>query len=201
MSKTDIISNINILIPMAVNSLLGITNRVLQIVDYYLNENEKGKYKFIFKEVKFTALTFCILPTAVDIFMISLYSILHYEKMLTPLVKIKNFFLFIISMEFLNPIGVHISLKTKYTYTADNPVITMRLINALHFMLVAIPQLLVVSINCSGKDGFFNPVDIASLIFSIIFIIWSIGYYFVCIIFNDQYDDYLSYCAVKPKNN
>ena len=201
MSKTDIISNINILVPIAVNSLLGITNRVLQIVDYCLNKNKSGNYKFKLDEVQTTALTFCILPTAVNIFMISLYSILHYEQMLTPLVKIKNFFLFIISMEFLNPIGVHISLRTKYTYTADNPVITMRLINASHFMLVAIPQLLVVCINCSDKDNSFNPVDIASLIFSIIFIIWSVGYYFVCIIFNDQYDDYLSHCAVKPKDN
>ena len=37
-------------------------------------------------------------------------------------------------------------IKTDYlvknnVHTADNPVITMRLINALHFMLVAIPQL------------------------------------------------------------
>ena len=104
-------------------------------------------------------------------------------------------------MEFLNPIGVHISLKTKYSFDDDNPITTIRLINATHFMLVAIPQLLVVSINCSDKDNSFNPVDIASLIFSIIFIIWSVGYYFVCIIFNDQYDDYLSDYVKKQKDN
>ncbi len=196
-----------ILSSIILNMVLGVTNRILQIVDYCIhvyNNKEKIenlKYNFISDDVKIIALTFCILPTIVSTFMISLYTLLHKEKYLTPIIKIKNFFLFILSMECLFPIGVHISLRTKYSFNSDNPLITMRLINALHFMLVALPQLLIVSINCSAEFYGFHPVDIASLIFSIIFMIWSIGYYFICIIFNNPFDDYISEFAKIEDND
>ena len=131
--------------------------------------------------------------------MISLYTLLHKEKILTLKVKIKNFILFILSMECLYPLGVQLSLRTQYSYSSDNPLITMRFINALHFLLVSLPQLLIVPINCSAKGYSFHPVDITSLIFSIIFMIWSVGYYFICIVYNNPLDDYITEYVEKNK--
>ena len=204
METGDEEKNINIILLAAiiVNMILGVTSRILQIVDYCINVYyvEEGKrYK---DDIKTAALTFCILPTTVSAFMMTLYTIFHNEKdlidkenNLTTKKKIKNFFLFILSIECLYPIGVHKSLRTKYSDNSDNPIITMRLINAIHFMLVALPQLLIISINCSAKDHKFHPVDIVSLIFSIIFMIWSVGFYFICVIYYNSFDEYITECV------
>ena len=185
-----------LIIPMVFNSLVGITNRVLQIVYYCLTKHWND---FQTNNVKKTALTFCILPTALNFFMISVYCIFHYEERLTPIVKLKNFFWYLFSSEFLYPIGVHRSFKTKYSYNADNPIITLRLVNAIHFMFVALPQLLIVTINSSAR-GNFKGIDIASLVFSIFFMAWSVGYYFYCIKNNDGYDNLITEYTEKEKN-
>ena len=193
-------TNIIILSAIIVNMIFGVTNRILQIVDYCIKVyNKEQKYNFINDELKIIVLTFCLLPTLVNIFMMSLYTILHKEEILTLKVKIKNFILFILSMEFLYPLGVQMSLRTKYSYDSDDPVITMRFINAINFMLVSLPQLLILPINCSAKGYSFHPVDIASLIFSIIFMIWSVGYYFICIVYNNPLDDYITEYVEKNK--
>ena len=101
--------------------------------------------------------------------------------------KIKNFLIYLISFEILFPIGVHKSFKTKYSDSADNIIVTMRVINALHLMFVAIPQVLIISIHSSALDK-FKGIDIANLFFSCVFIIWSVGYYFICINNEDYYD-------------
>ena len=194
-------NNINMILIsiIIVNMTLGITNRILQIVNYCINVyyfSEDKRYK---NEVKAAALMFCILPTIVSVFMMSLYLIFHNEETYSPIVKIKKFFLFILSIEILYPLGVHQSLSTKYSYNADNPLITMRLINAIHFMFVALPQLLIVPITCSAEEHKFHPVDITSLIFSIIFMIWSIGYYFLCVIYYNHFDDYITEYVEKRK--
>ena len=157
------------------------------------------KYNFGHDEIRKAALTFCIFPTGVNIFMMILYCIFHYEEKMTPIIKIKNFFRYIFSIEILFPLGVHKSLKTKYSYNADNPLITLRLVNAVHFMFVALPQLLIVPINASMKG--FQWIDIVSLVFSCLFIVWSIGYYFICIIFKDQYEDFICEYAEKNDND
>ena len=190
-SKERIILIIKIL--MSFNSVLGVTNRVLQICYYCLS-------KFEVDTVKKASLTFCILPSVLNLFMMSLYCILHSEENLTALGKFKKILWYVLSMEFLFPIGVQISLKSKYSYNADNPLITLRLVNAVHFMLVSLPQLLVVTINSSINDN-FTGVGIASLIFSCFFMVWSVGYYFICISLGDNYDDYISEIAEKSKND
>ena len=131
--------------------------------------------------------------------MITIYCIFHSEEMLTPKVKLKNFFWYLFSCEFLYPIGVHRSFKTKYSEEADNPIITMRLVNAIHFMFVAIPQLLIVTINSSAR-GNFKGLDIASLVFSSFFIAWSVGYYFYCVANDDGYGNLINQCIEKDKN-
>jgi hypothetical protein len=65
----------------------------------------------------------------------------------------------------------------------------MRVVNALHVMFVAIPQLLIITIHSSAIDK-FKAIDIASLVFSCVFILWSAGYYFLCITKEDDYDSY-----------
>ena len=186
----------NLIIPMAFNSLVGVTNRILQIVYYCLTKHWND---FQTSHVRKTALTFCILPSALNFFMISIYCIFHYEEKFTAKVKLKYFFWYLFSMELLYPIGVHRSFTTKYSYNADNPIITMRLVNAIHFMFVALPQLLIVSINSSAR-GNFKGIDIASLVFSSFFIAWSVGYYFYCVTFDDGYDNLTTQCIDKDKN-
>ena len=120
--------------------------------------------------------------------------------MLTPIVKLKHFLWYIFSSELVYPIGVHRAFKTKYSYNADNPIITMRLVNAIHFMFVSVPQLLIVTINSSAR-GDFKGIDIASIIFSSIFIVWSVFYYFYCIKNDEGYDNLISQYSEKEKDN
>jgi len=185
--------NLIIKIIMVFNLLLGLTNRVLQIIYYYIS-------KFDVTTVKKASLTFCILPSALNVFMMSLYCILHSEENLTPMGKLKKILYYVISMEFLFPVGVQMSLKSKFSYNADNPLITMRLVNAVHFMLVALPQILIVSINSSINND-FTKLGIASLVLSCFFMVWSVGYYFLCISFNEFYDDFISDIVEKAKSD
>ena len=185
-----------LIIPMVFNSLLGIANRIVQIC-YYCLTKHWGDFQT--PHVKKTALTFCILPSALNLFMISIYCIFHYEKKLTPTVKIKNFFWYLFSTEFLYPIGVHRSFVTQYSYEADNPIITMRLVNAIHFMFIAIPQILIVTINSSAR-GNFKAIDITSLVLSSFFLVWSVAYYFYCILNDDGYCHLIYKYTEKEKN-
>ena len=184
-------------IPMIFNSLVGLTDRVLQIV-YYCLTKHWGDFQT--KNVKKTALTFCILPSGLNFFMITIYCLFHFEEMLTPIVKLKNFLWYLFSSEILYPIGVHRAFKTKYSYNADNPIITMRLVNAIHFMFVSVPQLLIVTINSSAR-GNFKGIDIACVVFSSFFIVWSVAYYFYCIKNDGGYDNLITECTEKEKSN
>ena len=186
-----------LILPMVVNSVIGLTDRVLQIVYYCLTNHWDD---FQTNNIKKAALTFCILPSALNLFMIAIYTFFHSEEMLTPKVKLKHFLWYIFSTEILYPIGVHRAFKTKYSYSADNPIITMRLVNAMHFMFVSIPQLLIATINSSAR-GDFKGIDITSVVFSSLFIVWSVAYYFYCIKNDDGYDNLITQYAEKEKDN
>ena len=85
---------------IGINSAIGIGDRVLQIIyycksDFYPSSN-----------VKKLDLTFIILPAAIHFFIYLMYFLLHNEPMLTMGVKIKNFGIYIISSQFLFPIGI-----------------------------------------------------------------------------------------------
>ena len=147
-----------VLSTITINSIIGFSNRILQII-YYI----KTKKKFINSSIKNTSLVFCIFPTIINTFMILIYILFHNEENLTKKKKIKSFFLYLLSFEFLFPIGVHKSFKTKYSDNADNVIVTMTL-------------------------NKFDNVDVANIIFSFIFIFWSIWYYFICIKNEDDYD-------------
>ena len=197
MSESEGSENIKIIIiPMTFNAILGVLNRILQICYYCVT-----RYKGVFQTdtVRETALAFCIFPTITNMFMMGLYCILHKEEMLTPKVKMKNFIRYVISLEILYPIGVHKSLRTKYSYS-DDPLVTLRLINAIHFVFVALPQVLIVTINSSASEN-FKGIDIASLVFSAFFMAWSVGYYFYCVANDEGYDNLISESTEKDKND
>ena len=180
-----------ILITYYFNCLLGITDRILQICYYaYTRKNNL----FEVQTADNLALTFIILPLGLNILLMLIYCLFHHEEKLTIITKIKSFFLYLFSTEFLYPIGVQISFKTKYSENADNPLVTMKLLNSMHVMFISIPQLLIISINSSAHDH-FAKIDIASLVISIIFIVWSMVYYFFCIIKEVDYDNYISSIA------
>lgn len=179
---------------IGVNCVLGLADRIAQIV-YYCLTISKATENTTFNTVKNTALTFCILPSGINLFMIIIYLIFHHEAMLTPLIKFKFFFMYLFSFEALFPIGVHRTFMSKYSQNSDNVLITMKVINALHIMFISLPQLLIVTIYSSAIDSEttkgFSPDAIASLIFAIIFIVWSIVYYFICANKEEYYDNVL----------
>ena len=194
--------NIKQVIFLMINLLLGTINRILQIIFYCMKKYSKDDNKqFGIDTLQQASLAFCILPTAVDAFMMGLYLLLHSEENLTVKIKIKKFFTFLLSMEFLFPLGVHLSLRTKYSENSDNILFTMRLVNALHFLFVALPQILIIPINSSINDNNFEGIDIASLVLSIVFVFWTVGYYFICIINEETYDEMINNFSNKYKSD
>ena len=182
-----------IIITYYFNCLIGVTDRILQI--WYYAYSKKNN-KFGVKIADSIALTFIILPLGLNFILITLYCLFHHEEQITIVTKIKSFFLYLISTELLYPIGVQTSFKTKFSENADNPIVTMKLLNATHAMFISIPQILIISIN-SSAHGSFEKIDIASLIFSIFFIVWSAVYYVLCIIKEVEYDDYITFTTYK----
>ena len=182
-----------IIITYYFNCLIGVTDRILQI--WYYAYSKKNN-KFGVKTADSIALTFIILPLGLNFILITLYCLFHHEEQITIVTKIKSFFLYLISTELLYPIGVQTSFKTKFSENADNPIVTMKLLNATHAMFISIPQILIISIN-SSANGYFAKIDIASLIFSIFFIVWSAVYYVLCIIKEVEYDDYITFTIYK----
>ena len=182
-----------IIITYYFNCLLGIADRVLQICYYCFTRKNNA---FEVPTADKITLTFIILPFGLNFILITIYCLFHHEEQITILTKIKSFFLYLISTELLYPIGVQTSFKTKFSENADNPIVTMKLLNGIHVMLISIPQILIISINSSAHED-FTKLDISSLVISIIFIIWSIVYYFLCAIKEIEYDDFITYSTYK----
>ena len=185
-------ANIITKITLIFNSILGITNRVLQICYYAMTR----KNDYFLSSADTITLTFIILPLGLNLLIILTFVLVHYEPGITFLTKIKSFFVYIISSELLLPMGVHESFKTKYSESADNPIVTMKILNSFHALFVAVPQIIIISINSSARDN-FEKIDIASMVFSAFFLIWSIIYYFLCTMFESDYDDLITNIVYK----
>jgi hypothetical protein len=112
--------------------------------------------------------------------MMIIYLLTHREKEITPKIKIKYFFQYVLSAEICYSIGVHQTFRSKFSKYADNIMITLKVINAMHLIFVSLPQMLIITVH-SSSVGEFKAIDIISLIFSCLFIFWSIGYYFICL--------------------
>ena len=186
-------ANALVKITIILNCILGLVDRILQICYYSLT---KKNNLFLLSTADNISLTFIIIPFAFHFLIIFTFVLFHYEQGLTCCTKIKNFFIYLISSELLMPLGIQYSLKTKYSEYADNPLVTMKLVNAVHVIFISIPQIIIISINSSANDN-FEKIDIASLFFSSFFIIWSGIYYLLCSKFEIDYDDYITLSVYK----
>lgn len=72
---------------ITINSVLGVAHRVLQLCLYCLTEFDGENDDS--SSVKDVALTFCILPSAINFVMILIYVLFHHEEMLTLGKKVK----------------------------------------------------------------------------------------------------------------
>ena len=195
---------IMVFIVIILNSVIGVTDRVLQLVYYCIQikdyKSSKDLEKFInatniiqshaeenFADVNKVALTFCILPSGIHFVFIIIYLLFHHEEMLTPAKKLKIFFMYLFSSEALNPIGMQKSFKTKYSEYSDNPVVLTRVMNALHVMFVSIPQLLIVSVFGTTFVE-LKGLEIACIVMSALFIIWSVIFYLLCVKFDETFE-------------
>jgi hypothetical protein len=221
MENSEKRQKIMVFIIIILNSVIGVTDRVLQLVYYcikikdykdsndwvnFVNSttlNKTMNYTVLnytvreeyvgnhtdenYDDVNKVALTFCILPSGIHFVFIIIYLVFHHEELLTPLKKLKIFFMYLFSSESLNPIGMQKSFKTKYSEYSDNPVVLTRVMNALHVMFVSIPQLIIVSVfgtTFRGLDG----LGISCLVMSALFILWSVIFYLLCVRFDETFE-------------
>ncbi len=158
---------------LSVNSIISAGDRACQIIYF-------GMTNFINDSIKRTALSFVIIKTLAHMIMMAIYLITYNGKKEFPAsTKVKFFFMYVFSAEINYSIGAHKTFDSEWD-DADNIIVTKKVLNAIHFMFVSIPQLLIVSIH-SSSIGKFAPIDIASLTFSSLFIVWSVIYYILCI--------------------
>ena len=206
MENSEKRQKIMVFIIIILNSVIGVTDRVLQLVYYCIKikdyKDSKDWDNFAnsaklnktenhtdenYDDVNKVALTFCILPSGIHLVFIIIYLVFHHEELLTPAKKLKIFFMYLFSSEALNPIGMQKSFKTKYSEYSDNPVVLTRVMNALHVMFVSIPQLLIVSVfgtTFRGLDG----LGISCLVMSALFILWSVIFYLLCVRFDETFE-------------
>ena len=188
-----------------VNSILGIVDRIFQIIFYCKNKKDiKNKnisnmlYPGLgdFSSFNKILLTFIILPSGIHFLLILLYTIFHNEEMLTVKKKIKKFFLYLFSSEFLFPIGIQYALRNKFSEEIDTVLNILKVLNLIHIMFISIPQILAICLLTSLNDK-FKTLDIICLILSCVFITWTFIYYFICISKEEFYDNSISKCSRK----
>ena len=187
-----------------INSVLGVAERIFQIIFYcknkkdvkQLNEGirflESGSYSKFNKIL----LTFTILPSGIHFLLILLYTIFHNEEMLTVGKKIKKFFLYLFSSEFLFPIGIQYALRNKFSDEIDTVLNILKVLNLIHIMFISIPQILAICLFTSLIEK-FRTFDIICLALSCVFITWTFIYYFICINKEEFYDNSISKCSKK----
>jgi hypothetical protein len=161
------------------NVILALADRITQFV--YC-----GITKFIEKTVGDTCLAFILIYPLANMIIIILYMLSQNDYQLTIKQRIFNFFYYLLSVEACYPMGVQNSTKNRYHLEADNILLTKKVINAMHILFVSIPQLLIVTIH-SSSIGVFSAIDVASLLLSSTFIFWSIIYYVLCSVFEDDF--------------
>ena len=173
------ICKILIYISICFNVILAIGDRISQIVYYAITI-------FLAKTVADTCLAFILIYPIANIILIIFYMLSQNDFNLTISKRILNFFYYLFSVEACYPMGVQNSTKNRFHLEADNILLTKKVINAMHLMFVSLPQILIVTIH-SSSIGVFNPIDMVSLFFSSTFIFWSVIYYVLCSVFEDDY--------------
>jgi hypothetical protein len=154
------------------NTVVISADTITQILHYSLTQ-------WYTEEAKNLALLFILFRPVLLFCMFFTYAILHYERMLTCSKKIITLFLFLFSMYAGYSPGVHLSFYSKYYLESENGIVVCKIVNTFSFIFVALPKILIIPINNSSAQSWL-AIDIIALIFSCIFIIWSIAYYIVC---------------------
>jgi hypothetical protein len=176
-----------------INSILGVADRVLQII--YYCKNKKNIKDENFEDFEKNLLVFIILPSGIHFFMILIYTIFHNEEILTTGKKIKKFFFYLFSSEFLFPMGIQYALKNKFSDEIDTVLNILKVLNSIHILFVSIPQILAICL-WSSLDK-FKTFNIICLILSCLFIVWTFIYYFLCVTKEEFYDNTVSKCSSK----
>jgi hypothetical protein len=187
-----------------INSVLGVAERIFQIIFYCKNKKDVKTLNegihFLdpdsFSKFNKILLTFTILPSGIHFLLILLYTIFHNEEMLTVGKKIKKFFLYLFSSEFLFPIGIQYALRNKFSDEIDTVLNILKVLNLIHIMFISIPQILAICLFSSLIDK-FRTFDIICLALSCVFITWTFIYYFICINKEEFYDNSISKCSKK----
>ena len=179
--------NICILLIFLINSVIAVVDRILEII-YVAETVRKGD--FISYKIKGAAITFAILVSGINLFFYLVYILCHYEPLLTWRIKFCNLINYVLGMEIGYPVLVHRSFYSRFVKSGDSPLLTTRVVNSFHFLFLSLPNLLIISVNSTGK-GDFTGLEIASLIFSCLFIFWCGIFILLCGIFMSPLEDFI----------
>jgi len=161
-----------IVLMMTINAIISTGDRASQII-YFATTT------FMNDSIRNTCIAFVIIKTLSHIIMMAFYLLTYTgKKVIDANQKYKFFWMYVASAEINFSIGAHKTFETEWD-DVDNIIVTQKFLNAIHFVFVSIPQLLIVSIHSSGL-GKFATIDIISLSFSCAFIVWSVIYYLIC---------------------
>lgn len=167
-----------------VNCCLALTDRILQII-YFTSTT------FINDDIKSNLLLFILIKPISLILIYFIYIVTLDDSLLQFCDRVKLFICFIFSQEFSYSLGTHYSLKSKYSREGDNPVFTIRVLNGFHIMLTSIPQLICVPIH-SVAINYFGIIETLSILFSSIFLVWSIIYLFICNCYSEDFESQIN---------
>jgi hypothetical protein len=155
-----------------INSILVTADTTTQIMHYKLTNWSN-------QSIKDAELMFILLRPILHTTIFLIYIFLHCEPILTISKKLATLPIHIVSVYTGYTPWVHLSFYSKYYLESENGIVIAKIVNAFAFVFVSLPKLLIIPIN-SSAIGKWNGIDIVSLIFSILFIIFSIAYYFTC---------------------
>lgn len=162
------------------NSIFAAADRVAQLIYYSIT-------LFNNSTTASTTLAFILIKPIAHFIMITIYLSTYYDFNVTIARKIKFFFIYMLSSEVSLSIGAQYTFKSKYSQYAESILITMKVLNTIHLMFTSLPQLLIVTIY-SSSIGTFKAIDIAQLCLSSFFILWSIAFYALCLIREEDYE-------------
>ena len=154
------------------NAIMTIADTSTQILHYFLTT-------WATDEAKDIALMFLIFRPVTLFLMFSIYTIFHYEKIITCGKKLITFVLFLACMYIGYSPGVHLSFYSKFYLDSENGIVICKVVNAFTFIFVSLPKLLIIPINSSSHNT-WEVIDIIALVISSLFLIWCIIYYVMC---------------------
>lgn len=199
-----------VVLSLYINMTLAIIDRVLQLVflftsEFYSNDLKYGLLQIVI--IKPVSLNFLFIIYLIFLGQddksrelnkhnkynnyidnISNYSSYYLYKKYNLCDKIKYLIIFFFSEEASFSLGIHYCLRSVFSKDHDSPKTTTHIVNFFHIILVSVPQIFAVIVNSNSVD-YYDVISIISLMFSTIFIIWSIIYCILICCLNENYDE------------